>query len=249
MISLARSSADSALGSRLAIRDIEFLTFDCYGTLIDWETGILTTLRPLLLSNGVEVDDETVLETYAALESEAQRGSYRSYRSILRQVMSGIASRFGFRLGGADGDALVRSVSSWPAFPDARPVLGELSSRFKLVILSNIDDDLFQAANEELGRPFHRVFTAEQIGSYKPEARNFEHLLDALGREPARLLHVAQSLYHDILPANRAGIDTIWINRRSRKGGFGATPPARAVPTAEFPDLDSFADALRQAPI
>lgn len=246
MISWEKSSAGSASGNSPAFPDVEFLTFDCYGTLIDWEAGILNTLRPLLLTNGFEVDDETILETYAELESEAQRGPYRSYRSVLGEVMSGVASRFGFRLVGEDRDALARSVSNWPAFPDARPVLGELSARFRLVVLSNIDDDLFEAANERLGRPFHQVFTAQQIGSYKPDARNFEYLVDALGGKPGRLLHVAQSLYHDISPANQSGIATIWINRRSHKGGFGATPPARAVPAAEFPDLLSFADALRQ---
>jgi 2-haloacid dehalogenase len=222
----------------------EFLTFDCYGTLIDWEAGIIAVLRPILDQHDVEVDDASLLATYAELEAEAAAGPFVAYREILGRVVDGIARRFDFEATPAQKDALAASVADWPPFPDTQAALRRLSRRFKLVILSNIDDDLFEGTARRLDTPFHRVFTAQQIGSYKPATANFEYAMEKLGGGTSRIVHVAQSLYHDIAPANRLGLRTVWINRREGLGGTGATPPAEASPDLQFSTLEAFAEAL-----
>jgi 2-haloacid dehalogenase len=218
-----------------------YLTFDCYGTLIDWERGILAALRPVLDRHGIAIADDAALELYGELESAAERGPYRAYRDLLATVMDGFGERLGFVPSADERAALAVSVGDWPPFPDTVEALRALTDRFRLVILSNIDDDLFALSARHLGVAFAAVVTAQQVGSYKPDPRNFRTLLARLGTTPDRVLHVAQSLFHDIAPANALGLTTVWVNRRHDRPGSGATPPATARPDLEVPDLRTLA--------
>ncbi len=220
---------------------VTHLTFDCYGTLIDWERGILTALRPVLARHGIALSDEQILERYGELESAAERGAYHPYRDVLATVMDGFGERLGFTPAANERAALAASVGDWPAFPDTVAALELLARRFRLVILSNIDDDLLALSVRRLGVTFVATVTAEQVGSYKPDPRHFRVALERLNIAPDRILHVAQSLFHDIAPANALGLTTVWVNRRHDRAGFGATPPATARPALEVPDLQTLA--------
>jgi 2-haloacid dehalogenase len=220
------------------------LSFDCYGTLIDWERGILDALGPLLQRHGVQRDEGEILELFARLESAAEAGTYLPYRDVLRRVVAGFGDHLGFEPGADDLDALARSLPDWPPFPDTGDALRSLSEGFKLAIISNVDDDLFAGTARHLPVRFDWVITAQQVESYKPALRNFEAALERIAVPRRRLLHVAQSLYHDIEPARRRGIRTVWVNRRSGKAGTGATPPGRSLPDREVPDLATLARLL-----
>jgi len=215
------------------------LTFDCYGTLIDWEAGILDALRPAFDRHGVRTSDEEKLKAYAQLEAECEQGAYKPYRQVLREVMVGIGDLFGFKPDRADIDRLPDSVAGWLPFPDAVAALSKLEHSYKLGILSNIDDDLFAETAKLLGVEFVAVITAEQVGSYKPARRNFEFAVRRLGISKNRLLHLAQSLYHDHVPAKELGIKTVHVNRPSILPGTGVTIAAKATPDFVVPDLAS----------
>ena len=219
----------------------EVLTFDCYGTLIDWESGILAAVQPVVRKHGLEVADEPLLEAFADLEAAAEAGPYRSYGEILATVMRGLGERLGFTPTPDDEAALAGSVGDWPAFGDSPRALQALKRCFKLAIISNIDRDLFAASNRRLAVEFDWIVTAQQARSYKPSLHNFEVALEEIGLPKERLLHVAQSLYHDHVPAKRLGLETVWVNRRHAKPGFGATPAATARPDLEVPDLQTLA--------
>ena len=221
---------------------VEYLTFDCYGTLIDWERGILDAMSPILKRHGHSIDDGTLLERYAAFEAEIEAGPFSPYREVLRGVVDRFGEWLGFVPSEEDRARFSASVSDWPAFPDSPDALARLARRFRLVMLSNVDDDLFEGSNERLGRPFHAVFTAGRIGSYKPDPRNFRYMIERLGGNPRTIVHVAQSLFHDIAPARGMGLQTVWINRRRGLGGSGATPPAEARPDLEVASLEELAE-------
>jgi 2-haloacid dehalogenase len=225
----------------------EVLTFDCYGTLIDWETGILSALRPVLRVHSVDVSDAQVLEQFAQLESTLESGDYRPYREILKEVMIGLGRTFEFEPTPIELNSLATSVVEWPAFADSSAALHALKKRFKLGIISNIDDDLFAASNRRLGVTFDWVITAQQVHSYKPSTLNFEVALERIGVPQDHLVHVAQSLFHDHVPAKSLGLTTVWVNRRAGKSGPGATPPANAQPDLEVPDLRTLASMLEVA--
>jgi len=225
---------------------VEYLTFDCYGTLIDWETGIKSSLRPLLGRHHCSLPDEEILERFAAFEAAVESGPYVNYRTVLERVMDRFGEALGFVPTEQDRRIFSSSVGRWPAFSDSRQALARLADRFRLVVLSNVDDDLFSASNELLGSPFHAVFTAEQIGSYKPDPRNFQYAIERLGGVPDRIVHVAQSLFHDIGPARNLGLRTVWINRRKGQAGTGATPPSSARPDVELTSLDELVGLVRQ---
>lgn len=218
-----------------------YLTFDCYGTLIDWERGILTALRSVLNRHGIALPDEQALELYGEFESAAERGPYRRYHDVLATVMDGFGERLGFAPTAEERVALAASVGDWPPFSDTVEALRTLAHRFRLAILSNIDDDLFARSARHLAVEFAAVVTAEQVGSYKPDPRNFRALIERLDTAPDRVLHVAQSLFHDIAPANALGLTTVWVNRRHDRPGSGATPPATARPALEVADLRTLA--------
>ena len=222
------------------------LTFDCYGTLIDWETGILAGLRSALAAHGVDAPDEELLESYANAEATLEAGPYLRYREILARGARAIATSLGSTLTDDEADAFGGSVADWPAFPDSHDALARLKTRFRLGVLTNCDDDLFAASNRRLGVTFDWIVTAQQVGSYKPDERNFAALLERLaanGVPLERILHVAQSLYHDHAPAQRLGLRSIWIDRRHGRAGAGATPPADARPDATFATMADFAKA------
>ena len=221
----------------------EALTFDCYGTLIDWETGILAGLRPVLAATGVDPSDDEVLEIYARAEAAAEAGPYRRYRDVLAECLREVGEAYGVAVPDADAAAFGGSVGSWPAFTDSTDALRQLRTQFRLGIITNCDDDLFAASNARLGVSFDWVVTAQSVGSYKPDPRNFDSAFEAIGLPRERILHVAQSLFHDHVPAKTLGLSTAWIDRRHDRPGSGATPRAVVTPDAVFPDMASFAAA------
>jgi len=222
------------------------LTFDCYGTLIDWERGILNALRPVLDRHDIMMADDEALELFGELESAAERGPYLTYHEVLTVVLAGAAERLGFTLAGDERLALADSVGDWPPFPDSVEGLQSLAQHFKLVILSNVDDNLFAESAKHLKTEFAEVITAQQVGSYKPNRRNFEVALERVGVPKEQVLHVAQSLFHDIEPANDIGLTTVWVNRRHDRPGSGATPVASAQPDLEVPDLRTLARLVNE---
>jgi 2-haloacid dehalogenase len=230
----------------LDLNQYSYLTFDCYGTLIDWERGILNAMQPILEAHGVAQSDDEMLELFGELEAEAERGEYQSYREVLATVAKGFAARLGFTLSDEERAAFADSVGDWPAFPDSPEALQILARHYKLAILSNIDDALFALSAKRLGVTFNEVVTAQQVGSYKPSLRNFDRLIERLGVPQDTILHVAQSLFHDIEPANAIGLTTVWVNRRHDRPGFGATPPATATPALEEPDLATLAKLVEE---
>jgi 2-haloacid dehalogenase len=236
----------------LTVRLTEFqaMSFDCYGTLIDWEAGLAGVLTPWARSAGLDLDDEALLAAYSRHEAEAEAAYPREeYPQILARSMRALGSELGARVSPDDAQRLARSVPDWPAFDDSADALAALGRRFKLIILSNVDRASFAASNQRLGVQFSAVITAQDVGSYKPSARNFESLLGEatrLGIEHGKLLHVAQSLFHDHVPAQQAGLRTAWINRRAGRPGWGATPAPEApvVPDWEFSSMAALAGAV-----
>jgi 2-haloacid dehalogenase len=219
------------------------LTFDCYGTLIDWEAGILTGLRRVLDRGGVKATDNEVLEHFARYEAPAEAAPYQPYRDILAGALRGVATDYGVEVDGAEAAAFGDSVGEWPAFPDSADALARLHERFKLGVITNCDDDLFSRSARRLSTDFDWVVTAQSAGSYKPNPHNFEVALEQIGLPMERILHVAQSLFHDHVPAKALGFTTVWIDRRHDRPGSGATPAADATPDATFADMASFAEA------
>jgi 2-haloacid dehalogenase len=214
------------------------LTFDCYGTLIDWEAGLLAALRPVA---GDAVGDEALLEAFARHESALEAGPYLRYADVLAGCLRALGVEFGFAVTPEQEAAFGRSVADWPAFPDSPAALARLKERFSLGVITNCDDDLFAASNRRLGVEFDWVITAEQARGYKPRTENFELAFERMGLPRERVLHVAQSLYHDHVPAKALGLTSVWIDRRQGRSGGGATPPAAARPDLTVPDLASFA--------
>jgi 2-haloacid dehalogenase len=221
----------------------KFITFDCYGTLIDWETGILSSLRPLLATHGVSADDAEILRLYGELEARAEAGEYRPYREILREVAHGVGSHYGFETNTTEQDSLSDLVSSWRPFPDTVDALRKLYSKFPLAIISNIDDDLFAASAKKLGIAFDQLTTAEQARAYKPSPTIFRLAQEKLGISTKEWLHAGQSIYHDVLPAMSLGISTVWVNRPSLRPGVGAVRQAVGVPDLTVRSLEELAEA------
>lgn len=219
----------------LTTANYKSLSFDCYGTLIDWENGILDFIRPLLESYDVHVIDEWILEFFAEHEPvfQAQGGSYRS---VLSNILAALGTRLAFSPDANSLAAFADSMEQWQPFPDSVDALASLRKNFELVALSNIDDDLFAASAKQLNDPFSHIITAEQVGAYKPDRQMFDALLK---RAKGPILHVAQSRYHDILPATQLGLDTVWINRPN----LGAAKVVDANPTWTFDSMAEFAAA------
>ena len=220
------------------------LSFDCYGTLIDWEAGILGALRPFLERHSVKLADEQLLALYSRYEEEGEGGDYKPYREILRNIMNRIASGLGIVLTGTEVDVLAESVGAWPVFPDTVQALEKLKTRYKLVILSNVDDDLFAETAKLLTVEFDEVITAQQVGSYKPAPQNFDFMLKKLGVPRGKILHVAQSLFHDHAPAKALGFTSVWINRPDIRRATGRPTRVESPPDLEVPDLKSLVRAI-----
>jgi 2-haloacid dehalogenase len=217
------------------------LTFDTYGTLIDWERGILNALQVVLSRDDVSVSDDELLELYARHEAEVEHGVYRTYREVLAASVRGLCGELGVDPSDRAVADFSASVPEWPAFPDSAAALRRLATRFRLGVLTNCDDDLFAGSNRRLGVTFDWVVTAQQARGYKPRTENFEALFAKVDVPRERILHVAQSLFHDHVPARALGMTTVWINRRHDRPGFGATLPADATPDLVCPDMRSFA--------
>jgi 2-haloacid dehalogenase len=213
----------------MKLSDFEVLSFDCYGTLIDWESGIYTALTPLLSRTTTPPTRDKALEAFAERESRQQALTPAlTYGDLLAEVHGQLADTWNVPRIAAEDARFGGSIANWPAFPDTVEALRYLKQHFKLVILSNVDRNSFQATNHRLGIAFDAIYTAQDIGSYKPDPRNFTYLLDRLkeqGIAKAKLLHVAQSLFHDHVAANAIGLASAWIDRRHDTGGWGATAP------------------------
>jgi 2-haloacid dehalogenase len=216
----------------------EALTFDCYGTLIDWERGILEALGSILTAHGMAAEDENaLLERFARLESTIQAESFLDYREVLAAVARGLGTELGFHPSAEEVAGFAGSVPSWPPFADTVEALRALSTRYRLAVVSNVDDDLFAGTARHLGVTFDHVVTAQQVKSYKPAAAHFDEALRRLELPRDRVLHVAQSLFHDIAPAKALGFSCVWANRRMGRAGGGATAAASAEPDLEVRDL------------
>lgn len=220
----------------------DVLTFDCYGTLIDWETGLLDALSPVLAAHAIELGDEQLLEAYGEHEAVLESRSYLRYTEILERCLRGIGEQFGFDPSTSECERFARSVGDWPAFADSAAALARLKEKFRLGVITNCDDDLFALSNRQLNVEFDWIVTAQQAGSYKPNRRNFELAFERIDAPQERILHVAQSLYHDHEPAQALGMTTVWINRRRGRPGAGATRPAKAAPDLTVPDMRTFAE-------
>ena len=210
----------------MKVTDFDVLSFDCYGTLIDWETGILTALRPLLARTGPR---DGALADFARAEAAQQAETpAMPYSQVLAVVHDRLAGSWGAAPDPEENRRFGASIGNWPAFPDTSGALTYLKQHFRLVILSNVDRDSFRATSVRLGVTFDAIHTAQDIGSYKPDPRNFAYLrarVTEMGVPTDRLLHVAQSLFHDHAPANAAGIASAWIDRHGDRAGWGATSP------------------------
>ncbi len=222
----------------MKLSDFKVLTFDCYGTLIDWESGMVQALAPLTDRLGGALTRNEILEAHARHESSQQRQTpYKRYREILATVYRRLAEEWGVHTEWADCVRYGHSIKDWPAFPDSAEALRYLKQHFKLVILSNVDNESFTASNAKLGVEFDAIYTAEDIGSYKPSDRNFEYmvaLLKSRGYNKGDILHTAESMFHDHAPANRHGLKSCWIYRRHAEQGFGATMHPGDMPHFDF---------------
>src|SRR5579871_194792 len=232
----------------MPFESIRLITFDCYGTLIDWENGMLATLRPILSRDGRNVPDKEILELYGEIEAELESGPYLPYRQVLAQAAREMGRRLGVEVSAEEGSAFAESLTRWKPFIDTLPALQSLARRFRLGIISNVDDDLFVETRKKLAPvKFDFAVTAQQMRSYKPAHRNFEEAIRRSGLSKDQVLHVGQSLYHDIAPANALGIQNVWVNRPSIRPGSGAARPGTATPTYEVRALAELSALLRAA--
>jgi 2-haloacid dehalogenase len=222
----------------------EIFTFDCYGTLINWEDGILRCLHRILAAHGKDRDDVTILQFYGDFEARAEQGEYRSYREVLQSVVRQFGEQFGFAPTEQEALSLPESLPFWKPWPDTVSALVELKNRFRLAILSNVDDDLFAMTQPQLGVEFDQVITAQQARAYKPSLKIFELALNRVGVPAHRILHVGQSLYHDVVPAQSLGLATVWVNRPSARAGVGAVKAADAHPDLEVSSLAELAAGI-----
>ena len=222
----------------MKLTDFKALTFDCYGTLIDWESGMIAGLKPLTDRVGRGLPRDQILEAHGRHESAHQEQTpSKPYRELLATVYRRLAEEWGVTATWEECAAYGRSVKVWPAFPDSSEALQYLKQHYKLVILSNVDNQSFAASNDKLQVEFDAIYTAEDVGSYKPSDRNFEYMvrmLEGLGVAKTEILHTAESLFHDHAPANRHGLASCWIYRRHDQEGFGATRDPGAMPNIDF---------------
>ena len=222
----------------------QWLSFDCYGTLVDWETGISDAVSDVLSSRDILMSRSEILALFAEVEPQIQQGGrYLEYRRVLRRVVAMIGIKLDVQFSESEMNCLVNTIGSWPVFPDTRDSLRSMKQRYNLAIISNVDDDLFAPTAEVLEVELDVVVTAQQCGSYKPDHRNFDVALERMGIEKDRWLHIGESLYHDIAPANELGIASVWVNRGHGKEG-GATRPTDARPDLEVHDLASLVRAM-----
>ena len=236
----------------MKLSDFSTLSFDCYGTLIDWESGMIAGLEPLSSRLATTLTRDQVLEAHARVESTQQRWTPgKRYAELLPIVYKRLAEEWSIPVTQDECLAYGQSVKNWPAFPDSADALAYLKEHFKLVILSNVDNESFAASNAKLGVTFDAIITAEDVGSYKPADRNFEYMLEVLSQRDiakGQILHTAESLFHDHVPGNRHGLTSAWIYRRHEQVGFGATmtPSHKPDIAFQFTSMAEMARAHRQ---
>jgi len=222
----------------MRLNDFKVLTFDCYGTLIDWESGMIEALKPLTGKVKRPLSRDQILETHGKHEAiEERQTPMKRYSDMLAVIYKRMAEELGLAVTWDECLAYGDSIRNWPAFPDSAAALQYLKKHYKLAILSNVDNRSFAFSNVKLGVDFDAIYTAEDIGSYKPDRRNFEymiaHLAD-LGLGKGDILHTAESLFHDHAPANEFGLASCWIYRRHAQQGFGATKDPGTMPRLDF---------------
>jgi len=220
----------------------EIITFDCYGTLINWETGILSALHSILQAHSKPMDDSTILKLYGDFEQRSESGPFQPYRDVLSSVVRQFGDELGFKPTAEEFQSVPNSLANWKPWPDTVAALRKLKSRFRLAILSNIDDDLFASTRPKLEVEFDEVITALQAQAYKPSLKLFELALSRINAPAHRVLHVGQSIYHDVIPAQSLGLATVWVNRPSARPNVGAVKAANATPDLTVTSLAELAD-------
>lgn len=224
--------------------DYKVLSFDCYGTLIDWEQGIVDAVKPVLKNHYIKPDDERILNLFTQIESAAQQGEFKRYTDILHSVVSELGNRLGFVPAEDERGRIVENLGKWKPFSDTIAALKNIKKKFKIAIISNIDDDLFKLTNKTLDVEFDWIITSEQVGSYKPSTKNFKYALEKMGHTGGQVLHIAQSTYHDIIPAKAHGISTVLVGRKTNRSG-SAIPHASTTPDVKVPDLKSLVERMK----
>ena len=219
----------------------EILTFDCYGTLINWEDGILGCLRGILSAHGKNMDDAAILQLYGDFEARAEQGEYRRYSEVLQSVVRQFGAQLGFPPTDQEVRSLPDSLPHWKPWPDTVRALREIKNRFRVAVISNVDDDLFAATQPQLGVEFDQVTTAQQAKAYKPSLKIFELALRRVGVPAHRILHIGQSVYHDVLPAQALGLASVWVNRPSARAGVGAVKAVDGQPDLQVSSLAELA--------
>ena len=234
----------------MGFASIRLITFDCYGTLIDWENGMLAAMRPMFSRHGHCVPDVQLLELYGEIEAELEGGPYLPYRQVLAQVAQEIGRRTGVNISAEEGRAFADSLTSWKPFVDTMAALQSLAKKFRVAIISNVDDDLFAETRKKLAPvEFDFVVTAQQCQSYKPSLKNFEEAIRRSGLSKDQIMHVGQSIYHDIEPANALGIINAWVNRPSIRQGAGPVKLGTGKPTYEVRTLAELSFLLTSASV
>jgi 2-haloacid dehalogenase len=221
---------------------VKLLTFDCYGTLIDWESGIFSALRPVLAAHGKSISDADLLALYGEFEAEVEAGDYRPYREVLQSVVRAFGKRLGFTPTDEEVRSLPDSISRWRPWPDTVAALTRLATRYRLAIISNIDNEMFAVTREFLPVNLQNVTTAQQARCYKPGLEIFRLAMSKTTAGPDQILHVGQSIYHDVLPAQSLGLATVWVNRPSPRAGIGAVKQAAGKPDLEVSDIATLAE-------
>jgi 2-haloacid dehalogenase len=220
------------------LNNYEVLTFDCYGTMIDWESGVLDAICPALSNHNIQLSNTEIFATFSEIENEVEAGKYIKYWEVLRNVVKKMGDRFNFTPNPTEVDALANSLPNWQPFPDTIEALKILKQKFNLAVISNVDNELFAETAKYLQVEFDYVITAEQVKSYKPSHNNFHIAFDRIGLPKEKILHVAASVYHDIVPAKALSMTAVWVNRRGIKQDSGAD--------LVVPDLKTLANIVSQ---
>src|SRR3989441_5939360 len=221
----------------MTAHDFDIITFDCYGTLIDWEGGIVVAFQTEAANDGVDLDPNRIVAASSAEERSVESEGYRLYREVLAETARRAAGRLGWKLSSERAGFLAESLVTWKPFRDTNTVLERLANEYRLGILSNVDDDLLAATRQHFTVDFDLVVTAQQVRSYKPGLAHFKEAIARAGKRP--LLHAAQSYFHDVVPASKLEIPVVWVNRKDEHIEQGGP-----TPTHEVRDLAELADLL-----
>jgi 2-haloacid dehalogenase len=222
----------------------KLISFDCYGTLVDWKRSLQDILNPFITRHSLNITADKLYELFLNADQKNITCEYKPYSEVLVAVMDEIGKGLKIDLKHAERTCLIDRFGDWTAFPDSSDSLQELKKRYKLAVISNVDDELFSVTKRCLGVSFDYIVTAKQVGSYKPSKNNFIRALEIFGLPKERILHVSQSIYHDIIPTNELGWSNVWINRYNEPK---RTDPAEMA-DLEMPDLESLVGVIREAP-